>query len=623
LTRLWIAAIAIAAAVLGIAPGLARAATVTASNIATWTSSESGTPANASYLISYDNDKTALAVTGTTNGGVGDHVDIVCYYGNPSQDSILVAGLAVQSDGSFTTPTGASAPLLKSIAGHACRLRAVPTGGESTGDTTQFAGPQVAVSEAGLPSGTVGVNPVHPYDYYVVATTFAGSAAWDSAGSCGPYAAPFNSSFGQGNFAIDCMGSLLGANLPVDPGRSEVQIDGQNAYDPASAQALFGGAEGLTNFPALTATVEQDPTDGVVTSQATEGWVTCPGLLAYPPTSSSCPTFAPAGVELERTITTSDGGLVVTMTDTWSSTDGKAHSLDLLYDDYVGLKTSNAERGYEFPGQSGFSAYQAGTTLPAPGVAPGSVLVRTNLATPDGDPAEAAGAITYSSPPSGFTFVGNSEFEEHQALEVPAGGSVSLSYIYSTGYTVAEVQALALAAQDRFLAPAIAITSPAGGTTVSTPTLHLVGTAVAGSGIASLLVGGQSVPVDHTGSWAADVPLTPGSNTITALATDAAGATVQTQLTVDYSPPGGVAGAGSESGLGPAPAAAVCRVPRIKGMKLPAAERAVRDAHCRVGRIRHERSKKVRRGRLLATSPRVGRTMPAGSKVELFVSQGS
>jgi hypothetical protein len=612
LTRLWTAAIAIAAAVLGLSPGLAQA-TVTESNIATWTSSESGTPANASYLISYDNRGTTLAITGTAEG-TGD-VDIVCYYGNPSQESILLAGLPVQS-GSFATPTGASAPLLKSIAGHACRLRAVPTGGESGGDVAQFAGPQVAVSEAGLPSGLVGGNSAYPYDYYVVATTFAGSAAWDSAGSCGPYAAPFNSSFGQGNFAIDCMGSLLGANLPVDPGRSEVQIDGQNAYDPASAQALFGGAEDLTHFPALNATVVQDPTDGVVTSQATEGWVTCPGLLAYPPTPGNCPTFASAGVELQRTITTSDGGLVVTMTDTWSSTDGKAHSLDLLYDDYVGLKTSNAERGYEFPGQSGFSAYQAGDTLPAPGSAPGSVLVRTNLATPDGDPAEAAAAITFSTPPSGFTFVGNNEFEEHQALEVPAGGSVSLSYIYSTGYTVAQVQALALAAQDRFLAPAIAITSPAGGTTVSTPTLHLVGTAFAGSGIASLLVGGQSVPVDHGGSWAADVPLNPGSNTITALATDAAGAAVQTQLTVYYSPP--------PSGPGPGPApAAVCRVPRLKGMKLPAAERAVRHAHCRVGRIRHERSNKVRVGRVLTNSPRSGRTMPAGSKVELFVSKGS
>ncbi|HUA49305.1 MAG TPA: PASTA domain-containing protein [Solirubrobacteraceae bacterium] len=608
--RLWIAAIAAAVALVGIAPSVAHATTVTQSTINTWTSSEPGTPPNAPYLISYDNQQTTLTVTGQTNGGVGNDVDIVCYYGNPSQDQVLATGLAVQSDGSFSTATGASAPLMKSIAGHACRLRAVPTGGETTGDVTRFAGPQIAVSEAGLPSGTVGGK---PYDYYVVATTFSGSAAWDSAGSCGPYAAPFDPSFGQGNFAIDCMGSLLGAaNLPGVGNRSEVQVDGQNAYDAASAQALFAGAEDLGHFPSLTATVVQDPTDGTVTSQSTEGWVVCPGLVAYPPTSSDCPQFAPAGIQLQRDISTSDGGLVVTMTDTWSSTDGQAHSLDLLYDDYVGLRSSSTQRGYEFPGQSAFSPYGQGTTLPGPGTGPGSILVRTNLAAADGDTSEAVGAITYSSPPSGFEFVSNNEFEEHQALEVPAGGSVSLTYVYSTGYTVAQVEALALATQDRFQSPAIAITSPGGGTMVSTPTVTVTGNALAGSGIASLSVGGQSVSVAPGGSWSAAVPLSPGSNTITALATDRAGASVQAQVTIDYQPPPASA----------PPPVARCEVPRIKGMKLPTAERAIRRAHCRVGRIRHEASKKVRKGRAVATSPPAGRLLRAGNKLELFVSKG-
>lgn len=596
MTRLWIAAIATAAAVLGIAPGLAQA-TVTGSTIVTWTSSQSGTPGNASYLISYDNQGTTLAVTGTAQG-TGD-VDIVCYYGNPSQDAVLIAGLAV-TDGSFSTLTGASAPLLKSIAGHACRLRAIPTGRESTGDMTQFAGPQVAVSEVALPSAAVGGL---GYDFSVIASTFAGTAAWDSAGSCGPYAAPFDSSFGQGNFAIDCMGSLLGANLPVGATRSEVQVDGKNAYDAASMHALFGGSA----FPQLSASVDQDPTDGLVTSQATEGWDVCAQAVVY---GIACTSFTSAGVQLERSIATSDGGLVVTMTDTWSSTDGNAHSLDLLYDDYVGLKASNTLRGYEFPGQSSFTAYQAGDSLPGPSAGPGSILVRTNLAVSDGDPSEAAGSITFSRPPDGFSFVSNSEFEEHQTLEVPAGGSVSLSYVYSTAYTVAQVQTVALAGQDNFEAPVIAIDSPASGTTVSSPTVSLSGTAVAGSGITSVSVGGQNVPVNQGGGWTADVPLDPGSNTITALATDAAGATVQTQLTVYYSPPA------------PTPAVHVCRVPRTKGMKLPAAERALRRANCRVGRIRHEVSKKVHKGRAVGTSPRVGRVLRAGSKIELFLSKG-
>jgi len=58
-------------------------------------------------------------------------------------------------------------------------------------------------------------------------------------------------------------------------------------------------------------------------------------------------------------------------------------------------------------------------------------------------------------------------------------------------------------------------------------------------------------------------------------------------------------------------------------MKLPTAERALRQAHCRVGRIRHEPSKKVRDGRALGTSPSAGRRLAAGSKVELFLSRGA
>jgi hypothetical protein len=130
------------------------------------------------------------------------------------------------------------------------------------------------------------------------------------------------------------------------------------------------------------------------------------------------------------------------------------------------------------------------------------------------------------------------------------------------------------------------------------------------------LVAGQTVDVAPGGSWHAEVPLSPGSNTITAVATDAAGASTQSQVTVVYQPL--VQG----TGLPPVVASSVCKAPRIKGMKLPAAERAIRRAHCQVGRIRHERSKKVRQGRVISTSPAAGRQFRAGWKVELFVSKG-
>ncbi len=286
--------------------------------------------------------------------------------------------------------------------------------------------------------------------------------------------------------------------------------------------------------------------------------------------------------------------------------------LNLLYDDAIGLVTTppDGEPGYEFPGQSTFSPYAAGNTLPGPGSAPGSILVHTNVAAPDGDPSEAVGALTFSTAPSEFAFTANDDFEEHNVLVVPAGGRATLSYVYSVGYSIADVTAMALAGQDHFEPPSVVIAPPAGGTTVSTATTTLSGIASAGSGIASLLVGGQTVPVASNGAWTAQVPLSPGTNTITAVATDAAGATARAQVAVVYNPP-------------PTPPAPVrCRVPRTKGMKLPAAEKALRRSHCKVGKIKKQTSRAVRRGRVTSTSPRAGRTRRAGSKVELFVSKG-
>ena len=57
-------------------------------------------------------------------------------------------------------------------------------------------------------------------------------------------------------------------------------------------------------------------------------------------------------------------------------------------------------------------------------------------------------------------------------------------------------------------------------------------------------------------------------------------------------------------------------------MKLAAAERAVRQAHCKVGKVKHVASKKVRSGRIMSTSPSAGRILKVGTKIEFFVSKG-
>ncbi len=80
-----------------------------------------------------------------------------------------------------------------------------------------------------------------PYNYLVSAPTFTGAAGRGAAGSCGPFTAALTSNFATPNNAINCAGSLLSDDLGAFGGRSEVQVDGANAYDAASAQALFSG----------------------------------------------------------------------------------------------------------------------------------------------------------------------------------------------------------------------------------------------------------------------------------------------------------------------------------------------------------------------------------------------
>jgi hypothetical protein len=65
-----------------------------------------------------------------------------------------------------------------------------------------------------------------------------------------------------------------------------------------------------------------------------------------------------------------------------------------------------------------------------------------------------------------------------------------------------------------------------------------------------------------------------------------------------------------------------CVVPHVKGMRLRVAERAIRRAHCAVGRVRRASSRHVRKGQVIWQSRRAGRPLPQGAKVGLLVSEG-
>ena len=70
-----------------------------------------------------------------------------------------------------------------------------------------------------------------------------------------------------------------------------------------------------------------------------------------------------------------------------------------------------------------------------------------------------------------------------------------------------------------------------------------------------------------------------------------------------------------------APPVPHCKVPKLIGRRLIPARRAIRAAHCSVGRVRYARSTRAR-GRVVSQSPRAGRTLAVGTKVNLVVSRG-
>ena len=67
---------------------------------------------------------------------------------------------------------------------------------------------------------------------------------------------------------------------------------------------------------------------------------------------------------------------------------------------------------------------------------------------------------------------------------------------------------------------------------------------------------------------------------------------------------------------------AMCKVPKLKGLTLAAARRALGRAHCAVGKVTRKKSAKVASGRVISSSPGAGSKHKARTRVNLTVSRG-
>ena len=444
------------------------------------TSSHVTVPSSPSFFQENENNTMdpahQITISGTTtNNGTAGNVDLICTFQNATgttSDSTIEDNVPVGPSGTFTF----SGP----VPGfeRACVVRAVPAGGGLPADLSPFTGPTVGLGSFDLATLTSGPNTGSVFTFDDNAAQLTGVGNYHSLGGGGVFDA----------FPIQPGTLVLGADMyfggdyvsDANADRSDLEIDGAPAYAAATAEDLVSGSENFSGLPSITFTTSQDPTTGNLTVHESETLVKCePAPATYPPTATSCTSFASTGVKFERTIVQDQAGRQAHFTDTYSSSDGQAHSLDLRY----GQDFDNADAGFNFPWVDGgsYKTHAAGDTIAPPPSAPATVFVNFDNTKASGDLTSAQGAITFAQAPSALKFLtkglsaanGDTHLFASFVRAIPAGGSATLRTAYSWAYTIADAHTLAATAQQSF--------TPPGATTGSASSITTTGATVSGS----------------------------------------------------------------------------------------------------------------------------------------------
>ena len=577
-----VAALAGALAVGGLVVTPAARGAITASQITT--------PSNPSFFVA-DEDAASqpFAIAGTTTGGnSSDKLDVRCYFGGSSVK--VKSDVPLSASGSFSVPTAD----LNKLIGLTCQLRAVPAG-TNPSDLTSFSGPVVGVGSRETSRITGGPNNGKAYDYTLGGQQLTASFDYVSLGSCGLHNGFLaDSTYADTTVTFACNSGLGRADSSSAPTRSELQVDGANAYAPTQAYFINSGGAGL---PALTDTYTVEKATGNILIHETDPLVRC-AATTYPPTPASCATYLATGVTDDRTITQDHDGHISWITDTFKSTDGKPHSVDLLWgenEQFYGPTGDSSQLEYEFPGESTFSKHAAGDSVSLPSSA-GAIFIRMHGAA-DGAVGTGQGAIVYDRPATAAKFGSvtslGSEFTLHQAATLPAGGSTRFRFAYVHDYKAALVATRAKAASIAFL-NAITVSKSGRGTVKSSP-----------SGIVCGRTCRHGYPYGRAVTLTAKAA---SGSSFKGFSGACSGKTCRITATDNVSVKATFA-------LRP------CVVPNVVGKTVKAAKARLKKALCSVGKVKTVASSKPA-GQVLAQSPRRGKKVKQHTKVSLKVSRG-
>jgi len=557
------------------------------------TGSQITTPSDPSFFIAEEDAASqTFAIAGTTSGGnpATDEIAIRCYFGTKY---VKLAGpVPLHSDGSFAVLLAN----LNDVLDQTCRVRAVPAGTTPT-DLRPYSGPLIGVGEHATSVVKGGPNNQKAYDYVFDAQQRTAAFDYASLGKCGVADGYlYDSTLANTTITFGCNAGLLDGESP-SPTRSELQIDGTNAYTPAVAFSIDVAGTGL---PAVTTTYAVNPATGDAVVHETDPLVKC-ASATYPPTASSCSSFVSTGVTDDRTITQDHDGHISWISDTFTSTDGKPHALDLLWDDsqrFWGPSGNSTQLEYELPGQSAFAKHVPGDTVSLHGV-PGTILIRMSGAA-DGDMATGQGAIVYDRPATAVRFTRvtplTSELTMHQAGSVPAGGSTRFRFAYVQDYHAATVASLAQTAHNAFLHTLAVSRSIEGkGKVTSSPGGISCGKVCAhGYGYGTLV----------------RLKAKPAKGSRFVRWSGACGGAGKCAVAVT-----GDVAVRSEFALRP------CVVPDVVGKSVRAAKRAIGKRFCSIGRIRSAPST-IANGLVVSQRPEHGKKLKQHAKIDLVVSQG-
>ena len=400
------------------------------------------------YLVTDDQPVTSVIVTGTSSGAARDLLDLRCYT-SPVEYATVQHNVPVAADGSFATLMNTSRPF------GTCILRAVPAGLPGGSNLSNFTGPQLTGEMVrSLRVGGTGPNAGKVFDYEV---RFQGARAFNqyfSATNGGVFASRLQYEDGTSStYLWGENGSLFDQGLGAD--RVPVRVDGKVGFGPRTAGLAYPDSLDAPGLPGLTFEATRDPVTGDTTIHEQDPIVVCP-TETYPPTPASCPRFDPAGVQLDRTITTTDGGRQILISDTWRSTDGRAHTVAAQYAQTILAAdntppVSSTPVGLNLPWLGGgYRTFTTDTTFPGPATTPASVFVRDHNTVADGDRRFPRGAISLDPAPHTVRWDTNKHVVlNYDAITVPAGGGTQVRQAFVIGTTEAEIAAKAAAQRDQ------------------------------------------------------------------------------------------------------------------------------------------------------------------------------